>query len=86
MYLKVNVEQLVGDNGMTLPILDIVQWAHKNNRFNHPFGIVFNPPSGQQASLKIYLETDCPQLANAIQAKWPDARIINTTTTYKELV
>ena len=77
--LKVNVNQMVID-GRSSNILDIIQWCHKNNRFGHPFGIVFYPPGEDRIRQEIYMTTICPQLMNAVCAEWPEAVVINTGT------
>ncbi len=77
--LKVNVKQMVIDSAGG-NILDIIQWCHKNNRFGHPFAIVFHPPGDDRIRQEVYMTTVCPQLMNAVVKQWPDAEIINTGT------
>ena len=72
--LKVSIEHLIID-GSAAPILDIIQWVHKHNKFNHAWGICFLP--NDAGSMKPFLETKCPQILNAVQAEWPNAKIEN---------
>ena len=72
--LKVSIEHLVID-GSAAKILDIIQWVHKHNKFNHAWGISFLPTDA--GSMKPFLETNCAQIMNAVKAEWPDARIEN---------
>jgi hypothetical protein len=76
--LKVNITQMTDENG-SLGILDIIQWCHKNNRFQKAFGISIYPPGEERLSQEIYLETACAQIMNAVSAKWPNAKIINNS-------
>ena len=71
--MKVNIKDMIVD-GNVMPILNIIQWAHKHNRFQKVWGISFRPDevTGQ---VQTYFETNCPQLMNAVQAQWPSAKI-----------
>jgi hypothetical protein len=71
--LRVKASQLTNEHG-SMPHLDLVQWVHKNNKFQKDFGFSFRFSEGQ---MNIFLETNCAQLMNAVQAKWPDAVIDN---------
>lgn len=71
--LKVSIEYLVID-GSAAKILDIIQWVHKNNKFDKAFGISFLPVEGK---MKAFLETNSAEIMNAVQAEWPDAEIEN---------
>jgi hypothetical protein len=75
--LKVKINQMTDENG-NLSILDIIQWCHKNNRFQKAFGISIYPPDEERLTQEIYLETSCAQIMNAVQKQWPNAKIINT--------
>jgi hypothetical protein len=75
--LKVKINQMTDENG-NLNILDIIQWCHKNNRFQKPFGISIYPPDEERPTQEIYLVTSCAQIMNAVQKQWPNAKIINT--------
>jgi hypothetical protein len=75
--LKVKINQMSDENG-NLSILDIIQWCHKNNRFQKAFGISIYPPDEERPTQEIYLETSCAQIMNAVQKQWPNAKIINT--------
>jgi hypothetical protein len=72
--LRVNIRHLVID-GAGGNILDIIQWVHKHNRFQKPWGISFR--TNEQGIIQRYLETNCAQIMNAVQAEWPNAEIEN---------
>ena len=80
--LRVSIEHLVID-GSASNILDIIQWVHKNNRFNNAWGISFRP--NDVGTIHKYLETNCAQIMNAVQAKWPDAQIENIEFEHKRI-
>ena len=74
IMLRVKLDDLYIENGAG-KILDIIQWVHKNNRFQKAWGISFRP--NEAGTMKKYLETDCAQIMNAVYQEWPDAQIEN---------
>ena len=56
-----------------MPIMDIIQWIHKHNKFNHAFGISFRPDA--RGWVRSYVETNDAQLMNAILLEWPNAQV-----------
>jgi len=55
-------------------ILELIHWAHQNNKFQHSFGIGFHFKNG---TLTRTFETNCPQLANSLVADFPNAKTID---------
>ena len=72
IMLRVKLESLVIDQAAG-NILDIIQWVHKHNKFQKAWGISFRP--NEFHTMDKYLETSCPQIMNAVSAKWPHAKI-----------
>ena len=74
IMLRVKLDDLIIEN-TSGNILDIIQWVHKNNPFQKSWGISFRP--NEIGTIKQYLETNCPQIMNAVQKEWPTAQIEN---------
>jgi hypothetical protein len=70
--MRVNTDYITS-NGNTMPTMDIIQWLHKHNKFNHAFGISFRPDD--RGRVRSYVETNDIQIINAILAQWPNAKV-----------
>lgn len=70
--MRINTDYIIS-NGNTMPIVDIIHWLHKNNKFKQAFSISFRPDS--RGWVHSYVETNDIQIINAIKAEWPNARV-----------
>lgn len=70
--MRINTDYITS-NGNTMPIMDIIQWVHKNNKFKHSWGISFRPDD--RGWVNTYVETNDIQIINAICREWPKAKV-----------